>query len=73
MAPVMSELFGVNDFCMGGVSGWVMTSSQRIPHPQIAMVTKITKVNVICSYIEISSNKYLSSYLKWSLKLSDLN
>jgi hypothetical protein len=54
MAPVMSELSGVNGG--GGVSGWVMTSSRRIPHPSYNDNSiMLTKVNFGCSYAEKSS------------------
>jgi hypothetical protein len=33
----------------------------------------VTEVDVVCSHIETSSKRYLCSYVKWSLKLSDLN
>jgi hypothetical protein len=40
----------------GGVSGWVMTSSRRIPHPSYNDNSiMLTKVTFGCSYAEKSS------------------
>jgi hypothetical protein len=49
----------------GRVSGWVMALSWSTPPYHVPMVTK---VNVICSHVEIRSKKYLCSDVNWLLK-----